>query len=317
MADVRSLLRNERASRRVSHPFAVYSTTGTLSCSLCHTHIKSESLWSSHLKSAQHITLLERGRAGATYAVQGNKKRKADDEDEQDDLRKRPKPANRLPNGFFEDKAGVDLDDIIGVEGEERTTIVPSIINGTYEAALRPPRAQPSTSPGQPAGLVDPSAKGASATPTATIDEDEWAAFERDVATLPPESSAVAALKAAATISAAPLTAAEIAAKSREEASIQTKERREAELEGEKEDAARRLEEEFDDMEELEERVRRLREKREEIRRKRENGVEDGGGSDSAATALTDTAGDRLAIDKEEDDEEDEEDEDWASWVLR
>src|SRR5579871_6145986 len=64
MADVRSLLRNERNARRISHPHATYSTTGTLVCLVCHIQLKSESLWNGHLRSAQHAMRLQRIRDG-------------------------------------------------------------------------------------------------------------------------------------------------------------------------------------------------------------------------------------------------------------
>ena len=131
---------------------------------------------------------------------------------------------------------------------------------------------------------LDPPSAPATQPPTASVDEDEWAAFERDVATPPPDPSAPSSLTSAATISAAPMTAAELAAQSREQASLQGRERREAEMEGEKEDAARALEDEFDEMEGLEERVRRLREKREDLRLRRAKevveGLEDDGEKD-------------------------------------
>ncbi|MCJ1484461.1 hypothetical protein MMC06_004632, partial [Schaereria dolodes] len=264
MTDVRSLLRSERAARRITHPHATYSTTGTLVCLVCHIQLKSESLWDAHLKSAQHAMRLQRIRDGTLGRPPGapapmngtdgnrgsSKKRKADDGD--GDTRKRTKAASALPEGFFdgdvkEYRSDLDEEDT----PEVQTFPVPQAIMTRGQDEPTIPNKQTLDS-GLPAGFFDASAKGAP--PTITVDEDEWAAFERDVATPPPGPSATAVLKAAATISAAPLTAAEIAAQSRKEASTQTKEKREAEIEGEKEDAARQLEEEFDEMEELEQR---------------------------------------------------------------
>ncbi|MCJ1245251.1 hypothetical protein MMC30_002454 [Trapelia coarctata] len=319
MADVRSLLRNERASRRVTHPHAAYSTTGNLSCSICHVPLKSESLWGTHLKSAQHISNLEKLRAATTNGSLRSRKRRADD-DEDEDMRKRAKPTNGLPEGFFDNGSNVVEDDVGAEVTEDTTAAAPPTITETVTLEPQSLPIQPNPNSGVPPGFFDPSAKGAPTPPTAqpTIDEGEWAAFERDIATTPPETSAVAALTAAATITAAPLTAAEIAAKSREEASIQTKERREAEVEGEKEDAARRLEEEFDDMEELEERVRRLREKREEIRRRSEEALISGVDGDRAMIGVVETGG-RVGLDEmeESEDDEDEEDDGWDTWGMR
>ena len=110
MADVRSLLRNERASRRIVHPLAAYSPTGTLTCTICHTQLKADSLWESHLISGQHA--LQRQRIRDSTAGQapkpmqmptngGNKKRKADD-GEETMKKKKFKAQNDLPEGFFE-----------------------------------------------------------------------------------------------------------------------------------------------------------------------------------------------------------------------
>lgn len=329
MADVRSLLRNERASRRITHPHAIYSIDGTLACLVCHVQLKSESLWGSHLASSQHIIRLQRirdgtigkpsGSTGPTNSSTGaraSRKRKADGEEE--DERKRAKATTGLPHDFFDKDEGEDkpeefIEDGSIAQSEPTDAPVPQITVKQLHQDINPPgpRIPPN---GLPPDFFDPSTK-APPPPTAPINEDEWAAFERDVATPPPESSALAALHAAATITAAPLTAAEIAARSREEASTQAKEKREAELEGEKEDATRRLEEEFDEMEELEGRVRRLREKREEIRRRRpeENVVMDGGGRElSAKTDPQATDG----IESEDEDEDDEEDDEWDGWGL-
>ncbi len=54
MADARSLLRQQRAARRIVHVHAAYSDTGKLLCSLCHETVKAESLWEGHLRSSGH-----------------------------------------------------------------------------------------------------------------------------------------------------------------------------------------------------------------------------------------------------------------------
>ncbi|KAL9126301.1 MAG: hypothetical protein Q9217_004627 [Psora testacea] len=255
MADVRSLLRSERASRRIDHPQASYSATGTLGCTVCHVPLKSDvGVWNNHLKSTQHAMRAERlrlnskapsSRLESTSTTResdnGSKKRKASDGEE--DSRKRTRPVV----SFTETVEAID---------EEPSVSPPKQGSGPIEQATQTPK--PATRPLQ------------STSPTQKIDEAEWAAFERDIAA-PPFSraltSAPSALMAAATISAAPVSAAEIAAQQREEERASGRGWREAELEAEKEDAARALEEEFDEMEGLEERVRRLREKREALRR--------------------------------------------------
>ena len=321
MADVRSLLRNERAQRRINHPQASYSATGSLECSLCHIPLKSDiEVWDKHLISTQHAMRQERLRLSTSQRpkstnslervgesssrdVSGSKKRKADGGE--DDARKRTRPVVDVPGGFFDE--AIDANNVHSKPVVEE--INQPIKRG--DAATKPLQgfvhavgAAPSLDP------VEPLAKPTAQSPSASIDEDEWAAFERDVATPPLDSSAPSALTAAATISAAPMTAAELAAQSREQASLQGRERREAEVEGEKEDAARALEEEFDEMEGLEERVRRLREKREELRLRRakeaEETLDDDGKEDVEGKRV-----DGVEVDEES---EDEEDDGWGAW---
>ncbi|ETR97458.1 hypothetical protein M419DRAFT_12729 [Trichoderma reesei RUT C-30] len=54
MADVRALLRQQRAARRITHPYAAYSDTGKLLCTLCRDQIRAESHWDAHLASDKH-----------------------------------------------------------------------------------------------------------------------------------------------------------------------------------------------------------------------------------------------------------------------
>lgn len=136
-----------------------------------------------------------------------------------------------------------------------------------------------------------------------TIDEDEWAAFEREVATPPPTTSV---LTSEATIRAAPLSAAEIAAQEREEENLHKKERMEAVVEGEREDAARRLEDEFEEMAGLEEKVRRLREQREELRKQIK-------GVDEDARMMSE-GNDADVDDSDGSATEDEDDDGWDGW---
>ncbi|KAH6640268.1 hypothetical protein F5144DRAFT_89228 [Chaetomium tenue] len=59
MADVRALLRQQRAARRVEHPHALYSDAGKLVCTVCNEQVKTESLWDKHLRSAGHRQRLQ------------------------------------------------------------------------------------------------------------------------------------------------------------------------------------------------------------------------------------------------------------------
>ncbi len=298
MADVRSLLRNERVQRRINHPQAHYSATGTLECTVCHIPLKSDAeVWNKHLKTPQHAMRAERlristskptGQPTTQVVSNGSKKRKASDGE--NDSRKRTKPILSIPGSFFDEINETSKD--ASTEDSQATSDAPS-------KTIPPTTTLPSHT------LSTPSVP-------AQIDEDEWAAFERDVATPPPDPGLPSALTAEATITAAPITAAELAAQSQEEANIQSKERREAEIEGEKEDAARALEEEFDEMEGLEERVRRLREMREELRKKqareREEGVKLVEGIDEGVRDEKDE------VEEASDDEEADDAVDWSTW---
>jgi zinc finger protein 830 len=288
MADVRSLLKNERAARRIQHKHASYSTTGSLLCLVCHLQLKSESLWEGHLRSAGHIMRLQKLEAAETEAPQptisepqlSGKKRKAGDDNEEgrDTIHKRSKPLNGfLPEGFFD-------------SGSEPVVDTSKLPSPTTEIQI-PSR------PATPSKPVEEIPKR----PEPTVDEDEWAAFEADIA-----AADVPVVDNDAVISAPAMTAAELEKKSLEDDYAQRKERQEAELEGDKEDAARKMEDELEEMEGLEARVKRLREKREELRKK-ESVV---GLNKPIVPPVVSNALD-------EDDEEDEDDDDWDGFRMR
>jgi zinc finger protein 830 len=92
MADVRTVLRQHRAARRIDHPQAAYSDAGKLLCTVCHEHIKTESLWDGHVSSAGHQQRLQslqsagkaaNGHATADGAAQSQKRKHGDDDDEE------------------------------------------------------------------------------------------------------------------------------------------------------------------------------------------------------------------------------------------
>lgn len=229
----------------------------------------------------------------------GSKKRKADDGD--DESRKRTRPVVDMSGGFFDEMNEANK----GKVGSQIEEVAPS---AAPESVEDPGLHASSTSlPSYPVPVP------ATAT-AAAINEDEWAAFERDVATPPPDPSLPSAFTAEATISAAPLTAAEIAAQSREQASQQTKEKREAEVEGEKEDAARALEEEFDEMEGLEERVARLRRMREELRVRKAKVVEENLKAEGVGEGMDERGGMGSEGGDEEESEDEEEEEGLYMW---
>ncbi|RJE19644.1 hypothetical protein PHISCL_08019 [Aspergillus sclerotialis] len=145
------------------------------------------------------------------------------------------------------------------------------------------------------------------------IDEDEWAAFERDVAAPTRVPQAPAAISAQATISAAPISAEQLAAQQQNEKDMAAR-ARETEAEGEREDAARFMEDEFDEMEQLEERVRRLKQKREELRKKRSADEMNPQKDEPAPEPEEPEAG---AGAHSDDDDDDDEDDDWDNWRFR
>lgn len=59
MADVRALLRQQRAARRIEHPHAFYSDAGKLTCTVCNEPVRTESLWDGHLRSTGHRQRLQ------------------------------------------------------------------------------------------------------------------------------------------------------------------------------------------------------------------------------------------------------------------
>lgn len=252
MADVRALLRAERAARATA---------------------KAES------------------RNQPSHTSQGHgKKRKAIEADE--DARKRTKGAeDTAPHSDANDEP------LFGVAAEQEAA-EQEAEEETIEVAAEQPL-QPSM----------PTTK------EVTVDEDEWAAFERDMATPPPPvpaQTALDAIRAGAGISAAPVTAAEVDAQ-RKEADKERRSRRDEEREAEKEDAARNLEEEFEEMDALEQRVKKMKELREKLKAGQKiemNGVASIEGLDDQE----DVNGVPKAYEYEDDDEDDEDDEDLDDW---
>lgn len=258
MADVRSLLRNELASRKGASP----NTTGNRVSKKRKVDI-GDGLIRKKLRS----TDLETVQAAAD--VQSPQTSTADEAGEEEILEPiKEDPASEGPAPLIEENQGSNA-----------------------------PMTQPPTST-QPASAASQPASG-------TVDEDEWAAFEREVVAPTRVPQAPAAITAEATISAAPVSAEELAAQQEREKTT-TARAREAELEGEREDAARFMEEEFDEMDQLEERVRRLKQMREELRQKR---------AEDQAQDLPMTSEDQQAAAESE--SEDDEDEDWDDWRFK
>jgi len=116
MADARSLLKAKRQEARISHPFATYTSSGQLKCSVCGTAVKHATVWEGHLGSKSHRTnvarmkeeqLREEQRQRERAEVEAKGKRKADDDEsmptpEPADKKRRLEPAG-FPTNFFSD----------------------------------------------------------------------------------------------------------------------------------------------------------------------------------------------------------------------
>ena len=306
MADVRSMLRAERTARRVEHEDARYTPGGMLMCNVCELPIKSDSLWPKHIQSKAHRLQAQRKRENAIPAP-NNKKRKAADEEESERKKSKPedlhetteaKPGTEAVNLNGNQPSTATLEDQT-IGDESRGVDTPSDVE--RKVAVSEPVATATV--GQATSNEDQKAD--------IIDEDEWAAFEREVATPPStEHAPVSALNTTATIEAAPISAEELAARAREEASTQRGQRDE-EVEAEKEDAARQLEEELDEMESYEERVRKLKEKREALRKNREQDQE------PINVGILDDTGTGEPHGSEETDDDEEYEDDWGGWYMR
>ncbi|GLA57841.1 hypothetical protein AtubIFM54640_005636 [Aspergillus tubingensis] len=254
--------------------------------------------------------------AGSSATNRVTKKRKVDPAD---DLRRKRMRAS-VPSGpstahTVQPPSARAIEEEEEMEGSEQDIAGPQ---PPSDIALEQPTAQPDVQPSD-TSLV---AAEPPAPTTQTIDEDEWAAFEREVVAPTRMPHRPAALAAEATISAAPVSADELAAQQQKETEA-IKKSREAEVEGEREDAARFMEDEFDEMEQLEERVRRLKHKREELRKLRT--MEDAemqrmDEPPSAASPSGDQqnppAGDANE-DEDDEDDDDDYDDDWDNWRFK
>jgi zinc finger protein 830 len=215
-----------------------------------------------------------------------NKKRKASEDE--DRIRKRTKGASGSP---------AELSDTSETPAPEMRPIKP--LKNTIQIPSRPatPLKSAETKPKTPA-----------------VDEDEWAAFEADIAAA---EAPVANTYDEGVISAPAISAAELAAKDKEEENRRKREKQDAELEGDKEDAAKRMEDELEEIEGLEQRVKKLKEMREALRSKNKSGAVELQTAPPPAEGLPkDKAG---AGDDEEDEEDDDEydEDDFGGFMAR
>ncbi|KLJ09035.1 hypothetical protein EMPG_15537 [Blastomyces silverae] len=289
MADIRALLRNELASRRATDSSSPSTSRPTKK---------------RKLEPEQRVGVRKRSKATPEQILQeeGRRRDQLDEYDGHDNAAV-PDPSIIAETTQLEQEEEEKEE----VEDEEEEHPLPSQSSPHPTTPTFPPQqAQPQAQP-QPQ----------------SINEDEWAAFEREVAAptkMIPTAPPAALMPGHATISAAPLSAAELAEREKLDKQAQLR-MREQEMSFEKEDAARLLEEEFEEMDQLEERVKRLKEMRDEIRRKREGagagaGVGEGEGAREEREGQGEGGreGDR---EDEDEDEDEEDDEGWDNWRFR
>ena len=295
MADVRSLLKQAQASRRITHPLLSYTKSGLLQCTACNLIIKSDSLWEGHLRSANH----KKNALAAQAAPETvSKKRKLSDNAEEDE---RKKTKADVLDGFVD--GGVlknsTVDELKQQQHHETDQIEAGVPILEGEIVSGPLSQQPNPSDAREPIAPEPDPPKAH---QPAVDEDEWAAFEREVA---PLSSAQAPTDyEGATISAAPISAAELSEQQQRE---QQRKRRETEAEDEREEEEQRTMDEFEVMEGLEERVKRLKEKREALRRPAADAL-------PAEEEEPPDDGRAEAEDAEEDESSEDEDDEWSSF---
>ncbi|CAD6500555.1 BgTH12-06265 [Blumeria graminis f. sp. triticale] len=230
--------KNDQATHRIKHQYASYSTTNSLLCTLCNTQIRSESLWNQHLQSTGHTF-----QAGKQHSI----------------ALEEPETTERSLNNDFNKKkrkASVEEDSSSLKRSKLEIELLEnsSVSNPEFHVEQLPISARTFSQTAVPDGANNFESM---------IDEDEWAAFEADVA-LDKTGERLSDW----VISAPPVKLAEDIKKANPENEyLQRKEQLEQQIEADKEDALQKIEEEYEKMENLEARVKRLRARREELRK--------------------------------------------------
>ena len=363
MSDARSLLRQQRAARRINHPHAAYSGTGKLLCSLCREQIKSESLWDAHIQGEPHRRRTQqqqvRDNGGEPAAAVTSQKRKHDDADEMDhdsgegDDHEPSRKRSRAQDGTSTTADGRDISTRDDKDQRTRTP-PPPLSRRSSQTPSQGVELQIPSRPATPRDSNNASSSSSSAStttlpsrqlvpgppiPTTTaaqqpekknpegetsskqqqqVDEDEWAAFEADIA-----AATFITAYDDATISAPAMTAEESARRKAEgeqdDDPRQRTSKPEADLADEREDAARALEDEMDEMRGLEAKVLRLKERRDALRQRAASHGQEGSGEGAKAAAVAElgkenAAASSVAVVEEEDEAESDDDDDEDDW---
>ncbi|RDA86929.1 hypothetical protein CP532_1858 [Ophiocordyceps camponoti-leonardi (nom. inval.)] len=352
MADARSLLRQQRAARRVQHPYAAYTDGGKLLCTLCRLQVKAESLWEKHLLSQGHRDSLPRREGDSTTTTITTptptttttttttttilaQKRPLDEADDGDEGQESRVEEDTLRRKRSKLEAASPVESVKN-GGEQISLASPSLMRRTSTTPSQGVELQIPSRPATPSRRDTPSSSasgiappppsrrraGSNLTPTTTttalkVDESEWAAFEADIAveSAPYDEDAV--------ISAPAMTAEESAAAAKALHEQTDKLKVDIDLEEEREEAARAMEDEFQDMQELEERVKRLKDRREALRKRSDSHGQDHTArgkppSEHGRGKENNDAGAVNGVDEEEeDDDDDDEDDDWDGFRFR
>ncbi|RDA90839.1 hypothetical protein CP533_1546 [Ophiocordyceps camponoti-saundersi (nom. inval.)] len=343
MADARSLLRQQRAARRVQHPYAAYTDGGKLLCTLCRLQVKAESLWEKHLLSEGHRELSSKSEGDSTTTTTVlAQKRRLDEADDGDDGRESRVEDDMLRRKRSKLEAVSPVESVKSGGGGAATTAAseqlavasPSLMRRTSTTPSQGVELQIPSRPATPSrrdtpsssasGIAPPPSRrraGSNLTPTTTaqqVDESEWAAFEAEVAV------EAAPYHEDAVISAPAMTAEEsAAAKALGEQTDKLKV--DIDLEEEREEAARAMEDEFQDMQELEERVKRLKDRREALRKRSDSHSQDHPAPEKPPSGPgqgNEMKDDKVEVDgagkeNEDDDDDDEDYDDWDGFRFR
>lgn len=358
MSDARSLLRQQRQARRITHPHAAYSDAGKLLCTVCREPVKAETLWDSHIQSDTHkkrAALLQaqsqqRDVPTPTTETAASTKRKHRDDDGDDNMEPNDDSVeddSLQPDQARRKRTRPDLPDSDSMK--TRTPPPPPTSVMTRRSSGTPSQGVELQMPSRPATPRDSNTSSSSNGSTThasrqasilvpgpplkplgtksekdkkqeTIDEDEWAAFEADVA--------AADYAAEATISAPAMTSEETAAAAAKAEAGEDEEdgdprkrktQRETDLLDEKEDARRALEEELDEMQSLEAKVTKLRQQREALKQRAASHGETTGTQKKPAFSAPTEKENAAVVEDDEEDESDESDEDdgWDGFRFR
>lgn len=324
MTDVRSLLRQQRDARRIQHPLAAYSDAGKLLCTVCREQIRADSMWDSHIQSSGHKFKLEAARQAAAQAKtatisadDASAKRKLQESAEIDDPSERTK-RNRATS------AVADSDESTPAAEPPALRTPPTLIRRPSTTPSQGVELQIPSRPATPAhresgsssatatvassrlqSLVPAASSSAEKPRAEAVDEDEWAAFESEIAaaSVPYDEDAV--------ISAPTMTAEESAAAEakKDEDGDESKRKMQVDIdiEDEKEEATRAMEDEFDEMQELEARVQRLKDQRAKLKQRAESHGQE---SLPKADGLNGAGGVNGTKEEEDDEDDDSEDDD-------